>query len=66
MTFEPIRHIGGKRYIYYNSYSSKRYAEIKGNVVMKQKGNPNSKLIIRKGYEKSKPYAVFIHWGHKE
>jgi hypothetical protein len=65
MTFEPIRKINGKLYVYYNSYSSRRYAEIKGTSVMKRKGNPNSKLIIRKSYIESKPYAVFFYWGHK-
>lgn len=65
MAFEPTRKINGKLYVYYNSYPSKRYAEIKGKSAMIHKGNPNSKLIIRKSYIESKPYAVFIYWGSK-
>jgi hypothetical protein len=59
MPFNPTRKIGGKFYIYYNSYSSKKYAELKGKSLVK--GNKNSNYVIREGYIKTKPYALFVH-----
>ena len=66
MVFEPTRKIKGKLYIYYDSYSSKRFAEIKAKSAIGHKGNSaTSKFVIRKSYNESKPHAVFIHWGGK-
>jgi hypothetical protein len=65
--FHPTRKIGGKLYVYYNSYSSKRYAEIKAKSIIGHKGNHKTGkfIIIKKDYNTPKPYAVFVHWGGK-
>ena len=63
MKFEPVRTIGGMRYVYYDSYSSKKYAGLKAKFVLK--GRPGQ-FVIRKLYIESKPYALFIHHGEKK